>query len=227
MNTCLIVKWWWRIFNTPDGTLWRDILKAKYFPSGNPMFASASGGSQFWHDLVRVRDILRSQVKFVVGNGESIRFWTDRWCGDNPLCLSFPVIFSYVSSPEISISDLARSGWDLQLRHALSPEEMTQWQQLAELFPQLSEEADQAVSWPHSASGRFSVKSLYSRLIVGSPRSKFKDVWRAKIPLKIKIFMWQAIRGRLPVADQIRKRNGPGTEFCKLCGAREDTNHVG
>jgi hypothetical protein len=174
---------------------------------------------------VRVRDIFHTQVKFVVGNGESIRFWTDWWTGDNPLCLSFPSIFSYVSRPDISISDLARSGWDLQLHRALFPEELNQWQQLADLFPALSDNADQ-VSWPHSTSGRFSVKSLYSRLIVGSPCLRFKDIWRAKIPLKIKIFFWQAMRGRLPTADQIRKCNGPGTDLCKLCGAREDTNHV-
>ena len=45
---------------------------AKYFLSGNTMFAYATHGSQLWRDLVRVRDIFRSQVKFVVGNSESI-----------------------------------------------------------------------------------------------------------------------------------------------------------
>ena len=44
---------------------------------------------------------------------------------------------------------------------------------------------------------------------MGSITSKFKDVWRAKIPLKIKFFIWQAIRGKLTAVDQIRKRNGP------------------
>ena len=45
-------------------------------------------------------------------------------------------------------------------------------------------------------------------------------------PLKIKILLWQVIRGRLPAADQIRKRNGPGSEFCTLCGAVENTKHI-
>lgn len=48
----------------------------------------------------------------------------------------------------------------------------------------------------------------------------------ARIPPKVKIFLWQAIRGRLAAANQIRKRNGPGSEFCTLCGALEDTNHI-
>lgn len=44
--------------------------------------------------------------------------------------------------------------------------------------------------------------------------------------LKIKKIMWQAIPDRLPAADQTRMRNGPGSAFYEICGAREDTNHV-
>ena len=55
---------------------------------------------------------------------------------------------------------------------------------------------------------------------------KFKDIWLARIPPKIKIFMWQAFRGKFPAADQIRKRNGPGSDRCALCGAIENTDHI-
>ena len=46
------------------------------------------------------------------------------------------------------------------------------------------------------------------------------------MPPKIKIFLWQAFRGRLPAADQICKSNGPGSEFCSLCGDLENMNHI-
>lgn len=207
------------------GTLWFDILKAKYFPFCSPMFAAASQGSQFWKDLIKVRDVFRDQVKFVVGNGASTRFWLDWWSGDSPLASSFPVLFSYCSNPDISISELSANEWDLGLRRSLSPVELDDWHRLAALFPTLSEE-DDSVVWPHVASGKFSVKSLYSRLISGTPTSKFKNVWAAKVPPKIKIFLWQAFRGRLPSADQFRIRNGPGTVSCALCSQLEDTNHI-
>ena len=73
---------------------------------------------------------------------------------------------------------------------------------------------------------RFSVKLLYAKLISSSNTTKFKMVWRARIPPKVKVFMWQAFHGRLPAADQIRKRNGPGSDCCALCGQRKDTNHI-
>uniref|UniRef100_M8C7Z5 Reverse transcriptase zinc-binding domain-containing protein n=1 Tax=Aegilops tauschii TaxID=37682 RepID=M8C7Z5_AEGTA len=112
---------------------------------------------------------------------------------------------------------LASQGWNLAFRRSLSPVEFEDWQRLTALFPTLSTVRD-SVLWPLSASGRFSVKSLYSKLVGGTPTSRFSQVWKARIPPKIKIFLWQAFRGRLPSADQIRKRNGPGSQFCALCG---------
>ena len=85
------------------------------------------------------------------------------------------------------------------------------------LLPLLSEEEDSVV-WPHSSSGRFLVKSAYSKLIAGTRTDKFKYIWSARIPPKIKIFLWQAHCRKLPAADQIKKRNGPGSDFFQLCG---------
>ena len=30
---------------------------------------------------------------FVVGNGRGVEFWKDVWCGEMPLCDSFPSLF--------------------------------------------------------------------------------------------------------------------------------------
>lgn len=225
MNKCLIIKWWWRIMHSSPGVLWFDILKFKYFPTTRPMFASASHGSQFWRDLVKVFDEVRAQVKFVVNGGKSVRFWLDWWFGDSPLCSIFPVLFSFCSKPEISISELVLNNWDFGFHRSLSPAELDDWHRLVAVFPTLSETPD-SVIWHHTASGRFTVKSLYFRLVSGTSSPRFNDVWRARIPLKIKKFLWQAIRGRLPIADQIRKRNGPASKFCSLCSRREDSDHI-
>ena len=225
MNQCLMIKWWWKIMSAEDQPLWLSILKAKYFPSSSPMFALPRGGSQFWKSLVKVRPVFQSFVKFVVGDGSSIRFWLDWWCGDSPLSVTFPTLFSYCSDPNISIAKLASQGWNLAFRRSLSPVEFEDWQRLTALFPTLSTVRD-SVLWPLSASGHFSVKSLYSKLVGGTPTNRFSQIWKARIPPKIKIFLWQAFRGRLPSADQIRKRNGPGSQFCALCGDVEDSDHI-
>ena len=38
--------------------------------------------------------------------------------------------------------------------------------------------------------------------------------------------MWQWIRGRIPSGVEVRKRNGPGSGLCPLCGTPEDSNHI-
>ena len=144
---------------TGADSLWYSILKAKYFPQSSPMFASARRGSQFWKNLVKFRPIFLEHVKFIMGNGRSVRFWRDWWCGDAPLATQFPVLFSYCPKPDISIAEMADNNWDLAFLRSLSPEELDDWQSLSALFPVLSEAPDSVV-WPHSSSGRFSVKSL-------------------------------------------------------------------
>ena len=89
-----------------DRPAWLNLLKAKYFPSSSPMFAPSSGGSQFWRQLVSIRPIFRSLVKFVVHNSKSTRFWLDWWVGDTTLAVAHPILFLFCANPEISISEL-------------------------------------------------------------------------------------------------------------------------
>ena len=53
-----------------------------------------------------------------------------------------------------------------------------------------------------------------------------RGLWKAAIPLKIKIFLWQLFRDRLPSSNNIAIRHGPSDGTCALCGAHEDANHI-
>jgi hypothetical protein len=49
--------------------------------------------------------------------------------------------------------------------------------------------------WNLSTSRHFTVRSMYNALINNAKILYFKPLWKMKIPLKIKIFMWYLIRG--------------------------------
>ena len=68
----------------------------------------------------------------------------------------------------------------------------------------LSQERDE-IPWKLTASRKFSVKSLYSRLTEGNVLHMARGLWKAGIPLKIKIFMWQMFRNCLPTLDNAAK----------------------
>ena len=44
--------------------------------------------------------------------------------------------------------------------------------------------------------------------------------------LKVRIFLWQLARCRMPSKDQIALRHGPSNGQCALCGGPEDANHI-
>jgi hypothetical protein len=85
---------------------------------------------------------------------------------------------------------------------------------------------EDAVSWSLEASGRYSTRSTYLALSQGANVTSFKDVWKTRVPPRIRVFLWQLIRGRLPSSDQVAKRMGPSNGLCSLCGDVEDCNHI-
>ncbi|XP_073353581.1 uncharacterized protein [Aegilops tauschii subsp. strangulata] len=89
----------------------------------------------------------------------------------------------------------------------------------------LSQDKDK-VTWRLTASQKFSVKSLYEKLTEGNELDMARGLWKAGIPLKIKIFMWQMFRNRLPTSDNVAKRHRPANGTCAICGLGEDANHV-
>ena len=118
-------------------------------------------------------------------------------------------------------------GWRLNFRRSFGEEERNQWQLLLQEIDLFSPSSEpDKVSWSLEPSGQFSVRSLYQKLLHVSDQGVPKFFWAAKWPLKIKIFLWQLARGRLPAGDQLVLRHGPSDVFCVLCGALENTDHI-
>lgn len=56
------------------------------------------------------------------------------------------------------------------------------------------------------ALGVFSVKSLYQYIIARNYGFPFKSLWRMKIPLKVKAFVWLVIKVRTLTKDNLGKK---------------------
>ena len=67
---------------------------------------------------------------------------------------------------------------------------------------------------------------MYRELCHGQIPSAATGLWKAKIPLKIKVFLWQLCQDRLPTSINLAKRNGPASGPCALCGVPEDADHA-
>lgn len=82
------------------------------------------------------------------------------------------------------------------------------------------------MSWHLTASRQFSVKLLYAKLTKGPALDVARWLWKANLPLEVKIFLWQMFRNHLRISGNVAKRNGPSDGNCVVCSVPEDTNHV-
>jgi hypothetical protein len=67
------------------------------------------------------------------------------------------------------------------------------------------EQADRAI-WKWEKSGKFSVKSLYKHTFGNGDGEENKQLWNAKLPLKIKIFMWLTLQDSILTEDNLLRR---------------------
>jgi hypothetical protein len=70
------------------------------------------------------------------------------------------------------------------------------------------------------------VRSMYNALINNVKIFYFKPLWKMKIPLKIKIFMWYLIRGVPLTKDNLDKRRWQGSKKCVFYDSNESIQHL-
>ncbi|KAK1275589.1 hypothetical protein QJS04_geneDACA012807 [Acorus gramineus] len=205
MNSTLLTKWLWR-WVTGQNVTWIRVMKDRYeghsmgekrWPVINAKMSSVCKG------LFAERGEVERAIGWELGNGISIQFWHDRWCGEERLGDVAPNILRLARNKEGEVHDFFRQdgsagGWNVDLMWArLNEGETAQFATLMERVERFVVQDDRAdkMMWRSSAMGEYVVKRGYSwwRKRDTGPQStcpKFKQIWKPRMPLKVKIFMW-------------------------------------
>jgi hypothetical protein len=80
--------------------------------------------------------------------------------------------------------------------------------------------------WGLLQSGVFSVKSMYNALILDTQVRDNMVLWKIKVPLRIKIFLWYLKRGVVLTKDNLSRRNWDGNKLCVFCSSFESIQHL-
>ena len=72
----------------------------------------------------------------------------------------------------------------------------------------------------------FSVKAMYNDLMVAEYVHVVSPIWKLKLPLKIKVFLWYPKRGIILTKDNLLKRNWKGDGCCCFCSSAETIQHL-
>jgi hypothetical protein len=86
-------------------------------------------------------------------------------------------------------------------------------------------EGSNTFRWDLTQTGKFSVISMYSYLINTSPPVQHKKIWKLKIPLEIKIFLWYLQKGVILTKDNLARKNWRGSQKCVGCSSNETIKH--
>jgi hypothetical protein len=165
-----------------------------------------------------------------IGDGSTILFWKDKWRYLVP-AQAYPELFSFAKKPDISFL-AATSTLDFTTNFNL-PLSVQAHDQLSLLQSKveslhLSTEFD---TWMYTwGSTIFSTSKAYKALIGHRDvHPIYNWLWKAKSPMKHKVFFWLLIKDRLSTRDLLSRKNmNISDATCDLCilQKRESMPHL-
>ncbi|GAB2298359.1 hypothetical protein Dimus_038529 [Dionaea muscipula] len=243
MNDCLLSKWIWK-FGRDRSSLWRSVVCEVYNVDKRDWFINSNvfNGrvSRVWQNIVGIKErrpnlweFLLNKMAIRIGNGISIRFWHDRWIGNQPLKLAFPRLFAAAVHKDLSLDQVIcnPSGercWSLDFGVSLGPRQRSQLHSLFAVIgrpPRLSRILDEVI-WVNGARGDLSVKVLYEWIAGQSGRlgNGLEIVWSKIVPPRIQVFGWKVWHGRVQTLAWLREKGvRVENDMCVLCGVVEES----
>ena len=226
-NKCLLSKWLFKLFNE-DG-IWQSLLRKKYLGSKTLSQVSAKPtDSHFWKGLLNVKHTFLSYTSYNIKDGSQISFWEDVWRGNRPFSERFPNLYHVVFNKHDTVEQVVSTNpLNLSFRRTLGGVKLTEYINLVAYLRDfnLADERD-TISWKLHNNGQFSVRSMYQKLINQQVPFRHKYIWKLKIPLKIKIFLWYLLKGVLLTKDNLAKKNWDGSHKCYFCNCNETIQHL-
>ncbi len=200
------------------------MLQHKHYKRKSPCVGGVppSRCSPLWKGVLSITGPFHTSVSFSLGDGETVPFWHARWAGDKLLRHWFPSLFASTSLKHLSVTRWLRrfaSSRNLGFSNPLDHEGQGELMQLNFVVQNIALDSNSdAIVWRWNCNGRFSARSAYNFLVFdGVDDRRITQLWTAKIPLRIKIFIWLAARNRVLTADRLVKRGWAGPSICLLC----------
>ena len=183
--------------------------------------------SPVWNQLLSVKDIYMKGRKMIVGKGDTTSFWRDTWVCETPLKDTCSQLFEICNEPEISVAEAARRGWQLSFRRWLNERLQAQFRNLRDLLTAFAVNIENdKPKWRWENNGLFSVRSTYEHLCINEVGAQYNIIWKAKLPLKIKIWLWLIEHDAILTKDNLAKRNWSRDMHCLFCNEMESIDHL-
>ncbi|GJZ53263.1 RNA-directed DNA polymerase, eukaryota [Tanacetum coccineum] len=212
LNRGLMIKWVWRFF-TQKESLWAKVITAIHGDYDKVESRCHAVGRSCWLSIVNEVRILKNKgmnifdfMNLKLGNGDTTRFWTDRWYAGGIIKDLCPRLFALDNCKEISLDSLAEVVRSINLVSS----------------------ADRWI-WNLESSGEFSVASARKKIDeIRFPIVKDATRWVKCVPIKVNILAWKIRNDALPTRFNIsRKGIDIQSIYCPICeNGVESSEHL-
>jgi hypothetical protein len=177
---------------------------------------------------MKVKEIFLGHDTFHLNNGKQTRFWEDRWLGNISLQNQYPTLYNIVRRKSAMVeSVLSTVPLNVSFRRFLNDNNNVLWNDLVGriMHIRLNDQND-VFSWNLHQHDKYTVHSLYLALINnGMANQMHNQIWRLKVRLKIKNFMWYMKKEVVLTKDNLARRHWDDSKQCSFClHNREDAS---
>jgi hypothetical protein len=157
------------------------------------------------------RALFEAATKITIGNGQTAKFWTDRWLYDLSPKEIAPELFKISVRKNRSVCEaLTNRKWLMDLRFSLDIRHSDELLRLEILLDgiHLTETPDE-ITWTFENKNYYTTKSAYLLQFIGATNTDHKKIiWKGWAPARCKFFMWTLMLDRVKVltADKLLLR---------------------
>jgi hypothetical protein len=171
------------------------------------------GDSHFWLGLMKIKNDLLRMGKFTMGDGSQTCFWEDAWLDNTPFKSQYPSLYNIVRKKSATVAMVLRSNpLNVAFRKSLVGNNLQAWHHLVTklLNVQLTDQRDHFI-WSLKQNGLFTIRSMYNSLIAQLPAPRKNVIWKLKLPLKVKFFVWYLQKRVVLTKDNLARRHWKGS----------------
>ncbi|XP_050277754.1 uncharacterized protein LOC126719217 [Quercus robur] len=193
-----------------------------------PIASGGLGIRKGWHTFSR-------HILYDIGDGSSVKFWRDRWCGETSLAISYPELFRFCRDQEVSVVEVMKFDngilfWDVSFFMGVHARELEALSSFMDTIYGASVRGlgEDKMCWKFVREKGFTVRDYYN-LLVGPNDYCFpwKSIWKQKIPSRATLFVWTVALRKCLTIDNLRRRKVWILDWCYMCKCNgESVDHL-
>lgn len=148
-------------------------------------------------------------------------------CMITPINSIAPILYTLCDQKDANVADVKSAKIHITFRRWLTAELQTCWDLIQNDVQNFNlHDAEDVIIWKFDKSRKFSVKSLYNVLIRNEADPSHKKIWKGKVPLNIKIFIWLMTNNALLTKDNLIRSRWSASPVCQFCDQEESVDHL-